>query len=118
MTKKQLIEYIQSIPVTDDALLNVSINSEDIDTVESLGWSTPDEETTDIFCIDFILKTYPENAGCDRCGDKCRKCGSPLNIDGFCEDETCPFSDNYQDTCPYCKSGVFNEKGDCEKCGL
>ena len=41
----------------------------------------PDEETTDIFCIDFILKTYPENAGCDRCGVNDRKEGS-----NYCED--------------------------------
>lgn len=24
---------------------------------------------------------------------ECKRCGSELNIDGFCEDETCPFND-------------------------
>ncbi len=89
MTKQQLIEFIQNIPVPDDSLVNVSINSEDIDTVESVGWSTPDEETTNVFCVDFILKTYPE-------------------IDTEAADEPACI----------CGSRIFNDKGDCEKCGL
>lgn len=50
-------------------------------------------------------------------GETCRKCGSPLDIEGNCEDETCPYSDTTQDTCPYCKSGLMDEDG-CQKCGL
>jgi len=46
----------------------------------------------------------------------CRKCDSHLDLNGQCEDETCPFSDCAQDKCPYC--GSFMDADGCPKCGL
>ncbi len=64
----------------------------------------------------------PPGTVCDTCkmeGEICRKCNSPLE-NGRCTDETCPYSDHEQTTefCPNCGSGLFNEKGECQKCGL
>jgi hypothetical protein len=87
MTKKQLIDFIQQIPVQDDALVNVSFNGEDIETVDGISFSTPDDDIVDMFCIDFTLKDF---------SNTCRKCGSPLTIGELCMDETCPFSDKQQ----------------------
>jgi len=83
MTKKQLIEYIQSIPVPDDSLLHVAVD-DDIETVKSVGYSTPDEDVTDVFCIHFQLET---NAGCDCCGTNDREEGSELCSE--CNAELC-----------------------------
>jgi len=76
-------------------------------------------------CGSHMMGGYlPHGTVCDSCKMEeeskktCRKCGSPVDENGFCSDETCPFESSYQDTCPYCKSGIFNEKGECQKCGL
>ena len=79
-------------------------------------------------CGSHMLGGYlPNGTVCESCtreeeddhkNKSCRKCNSPIDENNFCTDETCPFSDNYQDSCPYCKSGLFNEKGECQKCGL
>lgn len=46
--------------------------------------------------------------------DTCPKRGSSME-DGLCSDETCPLSDEH---CPYCGSGLLNDKGECQICGL
>lgn len=47
----------------------------------------------------------------------CKKCGTDLNPDGKCQDETCPHSDHPQENCSYCGSGLMKD-GECQKCGL
>lgn len=39
-------------------------------------------------------KEFQEQA--DLMVDQCQRCSSPLNDDGYCTDETCPFSDHPQ----------------------
>lgn len=50
------------------------------------------------------------NAGCDSCGMDDRMPGSNL-----CK--SCAIEEA-KDTCAYCGSGLFDSKGNCQKCGL
>jgi hypothetical protein len=49
---------------------------------------------------------------------KCRACGEPLTNDG-CTDKECELYDkDAQERCPLCGSGLANDDGDCQKCGV
>lgn len=56
---------------------------------------------------------------------QCKKCGSPVDENGYCTNRNCNYFEIYQDeedespdNCSYCGSGLTNDKGNCQKCGL
>jgi len=52
-TKRNLINFLESLPVADDSVLNVSINQQDIRKSEQVTFTvSPDEKE---FCLDFAI---------------------------------------------------------------
>ena len=65
-------------------------------------------------------KKICKDDSCDQ--SHCFKCGSymmgvSLPPGTVCENCTME-EENNQDSCPYCKSGLFDQNGECLKCGL
>ena len=55
MTKAQFIKFIKDIPVPDDSILNISVDNEDIFEVKAVWSSTPSDDNSVRFCIDFSV---------------------------------------------------------------
>jgi hypothetical protein len=53
MNKRQFIEYLESLPIKDDALLNISVNQADILLVEKVEFS--ESLYGKEFCLDFTV---------------------------------------------------------------
>ena len=62
------------------------------------------------YCQGNCDKKVNDNAGCDRCGMDDREPGS-----NFCKDCT---GEQPRSECSYCGSGLFDEDGNCQRCGL